>query len=423
MTKKTTMGSLTVEEIYAAAQEYGYEGTFSDFINEFNGVPGKDGRGISSVRINTDGHLIITYTDNTSEDLGKINTGSVNVFEQISGEALHFALTSSVSISAGMSDGKYSFGAGVIYKIDKTRGDAYIITNYHVLYDKAIGTHAPNGKISAYLYGMEYPMYEINLEYVGGSSAYDIALLKVSGSEIIKSSGATAAKIADSERVSVLDYALAVGNPGGMGISATEGKVSIESENKYMNIGATGTDVFMRVIRTDAAINRGNSGGGLYNSDGALIGIVFAINSDIGVENISYAIPSNIVKSVADNIIHYADNSRNENGYILKLGLGLTAKSASVVYDKILDKTVRVEVVMIKSVVENSYAQRAGLLVGDTVLSVSVDGREIPITRVHQAPEAMLVARAGSSIVYRVLRGNTELEFTIICPSELTKIP
>ena len=423
MTKETTQGGLTVEDVYAAAKEEGYKGTLSEFINEFKGVSGTDGRGISSAHISSTGHLIITYTDGTSSDVGRINTGSVNVFEQISGEALHTAVTSSVSITTEKSDGKYSSGAGVIYKIDREKGDAYIITNYHVVYDNTISTHAPDGNITAYLYGMEYSMYGIELEYVGGALSYDIAVLKVTDNEIIKSSNAQAAKIADSDKVAILDYALAIGNPAGLGISATEGKINVESENRYINTGASGGTMFVRVMRTDAAINRGNSGGGLYNSDGALIGIVFATDSSAEIDNISYAIPSNVAKAVADNIIHYCDGKANENGYILKLGLGLTVKSASVIYDEALQKTVRIEEISIKTVEAESYAEKAGLLIGDTLLSVKLDGRELPITRIHQAPEATIRAIEGSEIVYKVLRDGEVREFRIICPKELTKIP
>ena len=138
MTRETVKETLTVEDVYTVAQREGYSGTLAEFANTLRGAAGDDGRGIADAFINSNGHLVITYTDDESVDLGKIAAGSVNVFEDISGESIHAALTSSVSIIATMSDGKYSFGSGIIYKLDKSRGDAYILTNYHVVYDRYI---------------------------------------------------------------------------------------------------------------------------------------------------------------------------------------------------------------------------------------------------------------------------------------------
>ena len=90
-----------------------------------------------------------------------------------------------------------SAGAGVIYQLDKEKGNAYIITNYHVVYNVDADTAATDGistDIKLYLYGQEYADYAINAEYVGGSMNYDIAVLRVTGSEILMQSNAMAAR-------------------------------------------------------------------------------------------------------------------------------------------------------------------------------------------------------------------------------------
>ena len=423
MTKATdTNRELSVETVYAMAQNAGYKGSLVDFINEFKGAVGNEGRGIASAEINSDGHLIITYTDMTSVDAGVVNADTLNVSDNISGLALNYALTSSVSISCRTDDEKTVSGSGVIYSINKADGDAYIITNYHVLYNGTTGLRFDNSSISVYLYGMEYPYYAMPCEYVGGSVNYDIAVLKISDSNVIKNSSARATILGDSELVSVADSVIAIGNPGGNGISVTSGNVNVESENKYVDTGASGGSVFMRVMRIDAAVNKGNSGGGLYDSQGRLIGIIIAKNSNDGIDNIAYAIPINVVSAVVDNILYFCDGAPSENGYVIRMGLGLEIKSVRIEFDEANGRTVKREEVAVKSVESGSYAERAGLCVGDIIKSVSVDGKAYNVTRVHQTPEAMLTVRAGSSIVYNVQRLGEELSITMVAPSELVPL-
>ena len=422
MMRNTDDDTLSAETVYDLAKESGYEGTFQEFIDEFRGVSGKDGAGIASAKVNSKGRLIITYTDGHTVDAGAVNVGSQTVTGEISGLALNYALTSSVSIHSKLSENHYSSGAGVIYKLNKTAGDAYIITNYHVLYNRTSAQRIPDTDISVYLYGMEYPEYAIPVQYVGGSSSYDIAILKISGSEVLKNSSASAIRRGNSELVEVLDTVVAIGNPAGSGISATRGSVSIESENRYVNITASGGSIFMRIIRFDAAVNKGNSGGGLYNADGELVGIVTAKDTSEGTEGVAYAVPVNVAASVADNILHYCDGKAFENGKILKMGLELGVKSVKVLYEETRDCTVKYETVVINSVEAGSYAENLGLAVGDVLKRVSVDGTAREITGVYQAPEMMLNARIGSTIVYTVIRGTSEMNFTLTVPSNLTQI-
>ena len=125
---------------------------------------------------------------------------------------------------ASSSKEKTSAGSGVIYKIDKNNGNAYIITNYHVVYNSQSNTeNGISNNIKVYLYGQENEAYAIPATYVGGSMNYDLAILKVEGSRVLAESNAVAVTFADSNDVSVLDQAIAVGNPEALGISATLG--------------------------------------------------------------------------------------------------------------------------------------------------------------------------------------------------------
>ena len=412
---------ISVEYVYEMAKDAGYSGTLQDFINEFKGAVGNDGRGIQSAEINSEGHLIITYTDLTVVDAGVVHTDSVTLTPTVADSAVNSALMSSVSIYAKVDTDSYATGSGVIYKLDKTTGDAYIITNYHVL--SANEQQKISSEISVYLSGLEYPMYALSAKYVGGSSSYDIAVLKIEGSELLKGADIEAAILGNSELVSIADTVMAVGNANGDGISLTLGYINIESENRYINTGSQGGSIFMRVIRTDAAVNNGNSGGGLYNERGELIGIVTAKDRSTGSDNVAYSVPINVAAAVADNIIYYCDSGMAKNGKILKLGLSLEVKSVSLVYDEVSGERIKRETVAIKEITQGSVAERVGLQPGDVIKSVSVDGRSIEITRVYQAPEMTLLARAGSTITYTVLRAGEQLSFEIFVPSTLVDIP
>ena len=283
------------------------------------------------------------------------------------------AVLSSVSVICGFEEYKYSFtgvptgtketasaGSGVIYKLDKEKGDAYVITNYHVVYNaKSTKADGISRDINLYLYGMESlaegeVSYAIPATYVGGSMNYDIAVLKVTASKTLMESNARAADIADSDDVTILDTAIAIGNPGGGGLSATVGTVNVDSENIAIGFetGDGAIAVSLRVMRTDAAVNSGNSGGGLFNDSGELIGIVNAKSSSTEVDNIGYAIPSNVAKAIADNAIHYSD------GTIKRCMLGITVgvKKYSTDYDLETGKIRRLEEVVVSKIEETAAA-------------------------------------------------------------------
>ena len=309
---------------------------------------------------------------------------------------------------------KQSFGAGVIYSLDKERGDAYIITNYHVVYCNGADTEDDiSDEISVFLYGKEYIDYAIPASYVGGSVNYDIAVLKVKSNDVLRESNAQAATFADSNNVSVLDTAIAIGNPEGGGISATVGAVNIESEELSMtSIDGNGT-MELRVIRTDAAVNGGNSGGGLFNDKGEVIGIVNAKMTDTSIDNIGYAIPSNVAKYVADNIIYYDNQSEsNDCVYRVILGVNVSISDATAEYDAETGKIQKLETVVVASVVEGGIAV-GKLQAGDVVKSVTVDGVKYEIIRTYNVVDVMLTARKHSSISFEVVRGGETVSVTI----------
>lgn len=452
MTTATYEPSLSIEDIYGVACDAGYEGTVADFTEllktggrevtsayidgaghliiaysdkttddvglvKSESAATESGREVTSAYIDGAGHLIIAYSDSTTDDLGKI-TADVTDGES-SKRGLSRALTSSASVVVKRGDGKWQDGSAVIYKLDRSTGTAYLITNYHVVYDDSItvAAVAPDSNISIYLYGKEYSFYAIPCAYVGGSSSYDVAVLKIENCDLIKNGNGTETLIGNSDEVSVLDTVTAIGNQRGEGIATTVGTVSVDSENR-----TTGGN-YMRYIRIDTPVNSGNSGGGLFDADGKLIGIVTAKAMDVEIDNIAWAIPINRVKMIADNILFYCDGTEEENGKVASLGIGLSPTASSVSYDETADRIVKWEEVTVKAINPGSLAEQSGLTVGDVIKSITVNGTEYEITRAYQPSELTLPARAGDTVVYKVLRGSDTVEVTMTLPDTLNKIP
>ena len=299
-------------------------------------------------------------------------------------------------------------GSGIIYKIDKEKGDAYIVTNQHVVYNDG----AISNNIKIYLYGMVLETYAIKAQYIGGSTNYDIAVLKIEGSEILKNSYAKAVTLGRSADVRVFDTVYAVGNPEASGFSVTQGIVSVRTENLELE-GADGAPVSIRVMRVDAAVNHGNSGGGLYDHQGRLIGIVSAKTQGTDVDNMGYAIPIDLVKNVADNILYHCNGTTMTKLNRALLGITISAKVIGPVIDANggLLEGARVQVMEI-SPTSLAYGK---VQVDDIVNSISVDGVKVMATEVYVVPEHMLTARVGSVIVMNVTRGDKtfDISFTI----------
>ena len=310
---------------------------------------------------------------------------------------------------------KAASGSGVIYKLDKNKGEAYVITNHHVVYNSTSGV---SKNIKVFLYGQEgYEDCAMSATYVGGSLSYDIAILKITGSTVLINSIAAPAIFANSDEVSVLDTVIAIGNAQGSGISATVGYVNVESEYITMTAADEKTEVTLRVIRTDAAVNPGNSGGGLFNDKGEVIGIVNAKSANNAVDNIGYAIPANVAKSIAENIIHYCDNTNKTCVYRCLLGITVTSENPKTVYNTENGKIYKSEDVTVTEV--TGTAAKQVLKAGDVLKSITIDGKKQDITLRHHVVDSMLDAREGSTVIITFVREGSEQSATITVTKDM----
>ena len=192
--------------------------------------------------------------------------------------------TAAVTNFFGGSTEETGEGSGIIYS-----QDGYIITNYHVI-ESAV--ESSNSKVEVFLASDTETAIEATV--IGYNIASDLAVVKV------EKTGLPAIQFADSDKLSVGQYAIAIGNPGGLEFIGSVSSGVISGLNRSVTVGTGNT---MSLIQTDAAINPGNSGGALVDINGNLIGVNSVKLVSTGYEGMGFAIPSNTVKQICDNII------------------------------------------------------------------------------------------------------------------------
>ena len=375
---------VTVEDVYAKyKEEYGEELTFAQFCEKF----------------------VSTGTNETAA-LNSLLRSCLKVY----------TVFKEWSVGTGLSPTLYG-GSGVVYKMDEDY--TYILTNYHVVYDsKAYGSSKISNEIRAYLYGSEsspmtdkssgtfvYDSYAITCEYVGGSIAYDVAVIKAK-TEDVKEINPQVVPVTVNTGYNVGDKTYAVGNPDDGGISVTEGIVSVDSE--YIKLAIDGNERRYRSIRTDTALTHGSSGGGLFNMQGELIGLNNAGDEDI--TSMNYAIPASALVGVADGILYYNKTSGNKTTYKAYLGVHSLSLNSRYVYDALNGTGKIVEEVTVSSVDKGSLAELLGLKADDILTSVTINGTVYEISRQFQISDALLTARAGDKIKMGYTRGGTAYE-------------
>ncbi len=369
-----------IRTAYDEAVDAGYTGTFLEFLSSY-----------------------LTVSTDDSAAIGRAALSAVCITAQFETTVQSIYGTQMKEVSSG--------GSGVIYSLDKTRGDAYIITNYHVVYEPtSVGDETVahiSDKITVYLYGGLTENGAISATYVGGAMDYDIAILRIEGSAVLKNSSARAADFGNSDGLLVGQKAYAIGNPNGEGFSVTSGIVSVEAE--YTEVTASDStsknprSIQILEIRTDAAVNHGNSGGGLFSADGALIGIVNARSEQSGVEHFGYAIPSNLVLAVTRNIL---DNRALRGANRATLGIVSSRGDGKAVFDETTHRVTTVDTVVVDSVTVGGICEGV-LQEGDVIYSVTLNSQaesKLYVTRFYQLGVYMFDVRLGDTLTIEFYR-------------------
>ena len=260
-------------------------------------------------------------------------------------------------------------GSGVIIS-----ADGYIITNNHVVEE------AKEDGITVILSDKK----EYKAKLIGKDPLTDLAVIKVEANNL------PVAHIGNSDEVAIGEMVIAVGNPLGLNSTVTSGIVSA------IGRGALGLNrdryAVENFIQTDAAINPGNSGGGLFNLRGSLIGINSAIATRTGgYMGYGFAIPANLMKAVALDII---EDGKVDRGYI-----GISLRPV----DEISAKSLKLEKVigaLVDDILKDSPAEKAGIEPGDVILEL--DGK--PVNSSNDLQSLVAQRRAGDKVNLKIWR-------------------
>lgn len=276
-----------------------------------------------------------------------------------------------ITVSRKGSYSPVSGGSGVIMS-----HDGYIITNNHVI--------ESGGKIEVTLYNKRNYVAEV----VGKDPTTDLALLKIKASDL------QPLRYADSDKVKVGEWVLAVGNPFNLTSTVTAGIVSATGRNINILQGLYSIESF---IQTDAVVNPGNSGGALVNMQGELIGINSAIMSESGgYEGYSFAIPSNLVKKVTRDL--------KEFGKPQRALLGVTIRDVN---EQIAEdfRLTSIEGVLVSTVGEGSSASLADIRKNDVIIGVN----GVKTNTVSELQEQIARFRPGDNISLDIVRSGRKI--------------
>jgi serine protease Do len=225
---------------------------------------------------------------------------------------------------------------------------------------------------------------EYKAKLVGADPYMDVAVLKMETKDKFKP-----VKFGDSDLARVGDWAVAIGNPFGLGGTVTAGIIS--ARNRDINL--TRYDDF---IQTDASINQGNSGGPLFNLKGEVIGINTAILGQSGSIGIGFAIPANAASNVIDQLIEFGETKRGWLGVRIQ---EVTKEIAEV------EKLKKPQGALVASVGENSPADKAGVKAGDIILEF--DGKKIDTMRT--LPKVVANTKVGKSVQLKIWRNKKSI--------------
>ena len=276
-----------------------------------------------------------------------------------------------------------SLGSGVIVDAD----NGYVITNHHVVFDNG----KPVDEIIIEL--MDKRMFDA--EIVGLDEGTDLAILKIEADNL------KSVKVGDSDKVRVGEWVLAIGSPFSANLShtVTAGIVSAVGRDNVMTQGG---DKYQDFIQTDAAINPGNSGGALLNMAGELIGIYAAIISGSrSSAGVGFAIPSNIVKKVKDDLV--------VKGYVVRSFLGIYMQDINEdIYEAMELESMRGTI--IGEVVPGSPADKAGLEESDIIIGFE----DQKINNGSELKNLVSNSIPGSEIKLKILRSGRNKDIYVV---------
>ena len=376
-------GMLSIGGVYYATD--GFNSSNEPLVTDTNSNTNNNNSNVSNVKVDV--------TTDITKAVSKVQNAVVSVINLQTSQQNLFGSPFDTQQSESKDLQPASEGSGVIYKKDgKT---AYIVTNNHVVEGEE---------------GLEVLLKDgtkVKAELVGTDAYTDLAVLKITSDKVD-----TVAEFGDSDALKVGEPAIAIGSPLGSDYanSVTQGIVS--SLNRLVqNVNESGEEISINAIQTDAAINPGNSGGALVNAAGQVIGInsskiASSTSSGVSVEGMGFAIPSNDVKTIIQQL--------EKDGRVIRPALGISMLNLSDISQQQQEKVLQVPTTVVNGVViryiqSATPAEKAGLKQYDVI--TKIDGKEV--TNVTELRSALYKKAVGDKMKVTFYRGDKEQTVTV----------
>ena len=352
--------------------------------------------GIPSIRDSILNNNDTSYSSSNSSNSGLVSQTSLSNYSDTAVYAANKILPSIVGIQVeyNVNSLMSMFGNQVSTSTATASGsgiiiseDGYILTNNHIVSTSSEESYyevSEATKITVTLFNDET---EYEAEIVGTDEQTDLAVIKMDATGLVK------AEFADSDNIKVGEFAMAVGSPLGMQDSVTAGIISAVNREVTDSDGKTYT-----LIQTDAAINAGNSGGALVNSEGKVIGINTLKLQGEGIEGMGFAIPINSTTDITSQLIQY---SKVRRPYIGITGMEIDSQTA--------EKYNLVEGIYIRDVENFSAAEKAELKIGDVI--IAADGKSVKT--MDELNEIKNSHQIGDELKLKINREGKESEITL----------
>lgn len=310
------------------------------------------------------------------------NNKQENNYTQAIDKAYNTVVEINCTIETTYSSNYFFFGGGTQQSQASGSGviiseDGYIVTNNHVVENAISAEDAVKVKL--------YTGEIYNAKIIGTDARTDLAVLKIDADNLDFSI------FVDSSTLVMGEDVIAIGNPLGLGISCSNGIISALEKEIYIN------NVYLTVLQTNAAVNAGNSGGGLFDLNGNIVGIVNAKSSaslsDTSIEGIGYAIPANTVKKIVAEIV--------DNGYVKdRAALGIRVYTGN---------EYNANGVVVTEVTKGGSAEQAGIKANDIIIAAS----GIEVNSYADLSKVLDSKNVGDTIIVTVIRDNLQMDFNI----------
>lgn len=406
-------GGSSYKSAYQTAVENGYQGTEDEWLRTLE--DGKKGQSLYEKAV-ADGTF-----DGTFEEFMLMHFKGSDIGYTI---ATNMAMRSSVKVVCQKESGhSTSNGSGTIISYNETTQEAHIVTCYHVIVDTTNTENYVLNSIKVYFYGAEkedntttsssyIEQFASPATFIGGALYSDIAFLKVTISASDWQKFKLRVAEFDTSDVELGQKTIIVGNSNGKNLNAVRANISKQNEETTItNIDGSSGFTHIHVMRVNAIIAHGNSGGGMFDGNAKLIGVINAKSANSEEEsNFNYSIPAYLVKAIYENVLNQLKTSTNSWAMAKKYKLGLDL-AVTDVYTDIDEDTgyiyTRDKVIVQSGVIAQTFNLNRDILVSAKIKRSNEIVKTKTLDSVYDLGEFMWYAQSGDRILLEYKNVNT----------------